>query len=140
MNSSHINHTCLTHSFLAPEYALDEQLVTASDMYSLGCLVHAVHKKGEPPFKNHGGLSGLRENSSKPVPGLDVLDPDLQGIVLFFLCLVLVTISFFFSTFTFFDYSTLWFTTNTRNTTLSSLFLFIAYFNPEFPGSVEFHC
>jgi len=82
-DSSHINYAYLIHSLPAPEYALDEQLVTASDMYSLGCLVHAVHKKGEPPFKNHGGLSGLRENSTKPVPGLDVLDPDLQGNILF---------------------------------------------------------
>jgi hypothetical protein len=44
-----------------------------------------------------------------------------------------------FSTFTFFDYSTLWLTTNTRNTPLSSLFLFIAYLNFEFPGPFKFH-
>ena len=73
---------------------MDEQLVTASDMYSLGCLVHAVHKKGEPPFKNHGGLSGLRENCAKPVPGLEALDPDLQGNILLYLCVALVTFSF----------------------------------------------
>lgn len=64
----------------APEYALDEQLVTASDMYSLGCLIYAVHKKGEVPFRNHGSLGGLRENASKPVPGLERLDPDLQSV------------------------------------------------------------
>jgi len=63
----------------APEYALDEQLVTASDMYSLGCLVYAVHCKGDPPFKNHGSLGGLRDNASKPVPGIERLDKDLQG-------------------------------------------------------------
>lgn len=63
----------------APEYALDEQLVTASDMYSLGCLVYAVHCKGDPPFKNHGSLGGLRDNASKPVPGMERLDKDLQG-------------------------------------------------------------
>ena len=72
----------LINGFPAPEYALDEQLVTASDMYSLGCLVHAVHKKGDPPFKNHGSLGGLRENSAKPVSGLEILDLDLQGSVL----------------------------------------------------------
>ncbi|KAF8964072.1 other/SCY1 protein kinase [Flammula alnicola] len=64
--------------YMAPEYALDEQLVTASDMYSLGCLVYAVHCKGNPPFKNHGSLGGLRENASKPVPGMERLDSDLQ--------------------------------------------------------------
>ena len=48
-------------------------------MYSLGCLIYAVHKKGDPPFKNHGSLGGLRENSTKAVPGLATLDPDLQG-------------------------------------------------------------
>jgi SCY1-like protein 2 len=63
----------------APEYALDEQLVTASDMYSLGCLVYAVHCKGDPPFKNHGSLGGLRDNASKPLPGMERLDKDLQG-------------------------------------------------------------
>lgn len=48
-------------------------------MYSLGCLVYAVHKKGDPPFKNHGSLGGLRENNSKPIPALERLDSDLQG-------------------------------------------------------------
>lgn len=62
----------------APEYALDEQLLTASDMYSLGVLVYVVHCKGSPPFKTHGSLGGLRENAGKPVPGLDRLDKDLQ--------------------------------------------------------------
>ncbi|KAF9532378.1 other/SCY1 protein kinase [Crepidotus variabilis] len=67
--------------YMAPEYALDEQLVTASDMYSIGCLVYAVHKKGEVPFKNHGSLGGLRENAGKLVPGLERLDPDLQALL-----------------------------------------------------------
>ncbi|KAJ7074317.1 kinase-like domain-containing protein [Mycena amicta] len=67
--------------YMAPEYALDEQLVTASDMYSLGCLIYAVHCKGRPPFKNHGSLSGLRESAGKPVPGLESLDSDLQNLL-----------------------------------------------------------
>jgi serine/threonine protein kinase len=71
----------LTCSPTAPEYALDEVLVTSSDLYSLGCLIYAVHRKGDPPFKNHGSLSGLRDNAGKPVPNLSSLDPDLQGIV-----------------------------------------------------------
>ncbi|KAF7966844.1 hypothetical protein HWV62_36889 [Athelia sp. TMB] len=64
--------------YMAPEYALDEVLVTASDIYSLGALIYAVHCKGNPPFKNHGSLGGLRENAGKYVPGMDNLDPDLQ--------------------------------------------------------------
>ncbi|KAF5386880.1 hypothetical protein D9615_001686 [Tricholomella constricta] len=56
--------------FMAPEYALDEQLLTDSDMYSLGCVIYAVHCKGRPPFKTHGNLGGLREYAGKPVPGL----------------------------------------------------------------------
>jgi hypothetical protein len=62
----------------APEYALDEQLLTASDMYSLGILVYAVHCKGSPPYKTHGSLGGLRESIGKPVPGMERLDRDLQ--------------------------------------------------------------
>ncbi|KAE9407078.1 hypothetical protein BT96DRAFT_954642 [Gymnopus androsaceus JB14] len=64
--------------YTAPEYALDEMLVTASDMYSLGCVIYAVHCKGNPPFKTHGSLSGLRENAGRPLPGMGALEPDLQ--------------------------------------------------------------
>ncbi|TFK42768.1 kinase-like protein [Crucibulum laeve] len=67
--------------YMAPEYALDEQLVTASDMYSLGCLLYAVHCKGVAPFKCHGSLGGLRENAGKPIPGIDRLDKDLQALL-----------------------------------------------------------
>ncbi|PPQ66892.1 hypothetical protein CVT26_009832 [Gymnopilus dilepis] len=64
--------------YMAPEYALDEQLVTASDMYSLGCVLYAVHSKGDPPFKTHGSLGALRDNASKPLLGIERLDSDLQ--------------------------------------------------------------
>ncbi|KAF8636534.1 hypothetical protein AX17_003346 [Amanita inopinata Kibby_2008] len=64
--------------YMAPEYALDEQLATASDMYSLGCLIYVVHSKGSTPFKNHGSFNSLRDNAAKPIPGLDRLDADLQ--------------------------------------------------------------
>ncbi|KAK7440244.1 Protein kinase domain-containing protein ppk32 [Stygiomarasmius scandens] len=67
--------------YMAPEYALDEILVTASDMYSLGCVIYAVHCKGNPPFKTHGSLGGLRENAGRPVPGMDRLDQDLQALL-----------------------------------------------------------
>lgn len=64
---------------LAPEYALDEVLDPSSDMFSLGCLMYAVHCKGNPPFKNHGSLGGLRENAGKPLTGMERLDQDLRG-------------------------------------------------------------
>ena len=64
---------------VAPEYALDEQLLTASDMYSLGCLIFAVHCRGSPPYKTHANLGSLRENARKPLIGIERLDKDLQG-------------------------------------------------------------
>ncbi|KAL0947336.1 hypothetical protein HGRIS_013455 [Hohenbuehelia grisea] len=67
--------------YMAPEYALDETLLTASDIYGLGCLIYAVHCKGSPPFKNHGGLGALRENAGRAIPGLERLDKDLQALL-----------------------------------------------------------
>jgi SCY1-like protein 2 len=66
----------------APEYVLDEVLNTASDMYSLGCLICAVHLKGNPPFKNFGNLASVREHAGRPLSGIAQLDRDLQGIFL----------------------------------------------------------
>lgn len=48
--------------YLAPEYALDEKREPANDMYSLGCIVFAVHSKGNPPFRNRNSLTNLRNN------------------------------------------------------------------------------
>ncbi|KAG5645883.1 hypothetical protein DXG03_005030 [Asterophora parasitica] len=67
--------------YMAPEYALDEQLLVASDMYSLGCVIYAVHCKGATPYKTHGNLGGLRDHAGKPVPGMEVLDFELQGLL-----------------------------------------------------------
>ncbi|KAG6854961.1 hypothetical protein C0991_009784 [Blastosporella zonata] len=64
--------------YMAPEYALDEQLITASDIYSLGCVIYAVHCKGKTPYKTHGSLGGLREHAGKPVLGMETLDHELQ--------------------------------------------------------------
>ncbi|KIJ44257.1 hypothetical protein M422DRAFT_228299 [Sphaerobolus stellatus SS14] len=72
------SHVQRSFDYMAPEYALDEQLVTASDMYSLGCLIFAVHNKGRPPFQNHGSLGGLRENAGKPLTGMENMDHDLK--------------------------------------------------------------
>ncbi|KAF9228683.1 kinase-like protein [Gyrodon lividus] len=67
--------------YIAPEYALDEVLVTASDMYSLGAVIHAVHCKGKPPFQNHNSLGGLRDNAGRQVPDIGHLDTDLQDLL-----------------------------------------------------------
>ncbi|TFK25044.1 other/SCY1 protein kinase [Coprinopsis marcescibilis] len=67
--------------YMAPEYALDEQLVTASDMYSLGCLIYTVHNKGTPPFRTHGSLGSIRENAGKPLPGMSRWEADLQSLL-----------------------------------------------------------
>ncbi|KAG6869068.1 hypothetical protein C0993_003388 [Termitomyces sp. T159_Od127] len=67
--------------YMAPEYALDEQLLTASDMYSLGCVIYAVHCKGKTPYKTHGSLGGLRECAGQPVTGIEALDHSLQGLL-----------------------------------------------------------
>jgi SCY1-like protein 2 len=69
----------VTMNHAAPEYALDETLNTASDLYSLGCLIYAVHCKGDPPFKTHGSLGGLRDAAGRPLTGISGLDRDLQG-------------------------------------------------------------
>ncbi|KAF8275226.1 kinase-like domain-containing protein [Lactarius quietus] len=67
--------------YIAPEYALDEVLSTASDMYSLGCLIYAVHLKGDPPFKNFGNLASVRESAGRPLSGIARLDGDLQAML-----------------------------------------------------------
>ncbi|CCM03862.1 uncharacterized protein FIBRA_06012 [Fibroporia radiculosa] len=66
-------YTQRSFDYMAPEYALDEVLDPASDIYSLGCLIYAVHCKGNPPFRNHGSISALRDNAGKPLPGMDRL-------------------------------------------------------------------
>ncbi|CDR87167.1 related to SCY1-putative kinase [Sporisorium scitamineum] len=48
--------------YMAPENALDEKLGPENDMYSLGCVVYAVHNKGSPPFRNRNSLPNLRSN------------------------------------------------------------------------------
>ncbi|KZV84068.1 kinase-like protein [Exidia glandulosa HHB12029] len=67
--------------YLAPEYNADSPISTASDMWSLGCLIYAVHNKGSPPFKNHGSLATLRDNANKHITGMESWDPDLRSLV-----------------------------------------------------------
>jgi SCY1-like protein 2 len=51
-------------------------------MFSLGCVIYAVHCKGRTPFKTNGSLAGLRDNAGKPLSAIEGLDRDLQGIAL----------------------------------------------------------
>lgn len=51
--------------YLAPEFALDQKLEPANDMYALGCLIYAVHSKGEPPFRNRNSLQNVRQNAEQ---------------------------------------------------------------------------
>ncbi|KAI8998790.1 kinase-like protein [Trametes punicea] len=76
-----LSYTQRSFDYIAPEYALDEVLDPASDMYSLGCLIYAVHCKGNPPFKNHGSLSSLRTNAGKPLTGMERLEQDLRALL-----------------------------------------------------------
>ncbi|KAI0670456.1 kinase-like protein [Trametes maxima] len=76
-----LSYTQRSFDYIAPEYALDEVLDPASDMYSLGCLIYAVHCKGNPPFKNHGSLSSLRANAGKPLAGMERLEQDLRALL-----------------------------------------------------------
>lgn len=48
---------------LAPEYALDSTMTPSNDLYSLGCVLFAVHMGGKPPFQNRGSMQSLRENA-----------------------------------------------------------------------------
>ncbi|KAH9854071.1 kinase-like protein [Lenzites betulinus] len=76
-----LTYTQRSFDYIAPEYALDEVLDPASDMYSLGCLIYAVHCKGNPPFKNHGNLNSLRTNAGKPLTGMERLEQDLRALL-----------------------------------------------------------
>lgn len=68
-----------SYSILAPESVLDEKILPASDMYSLGCLIYSVHNKGEPPYRNRHSVATLRDNVGKKLQGMDRADPDLKG-------------------------------------------------------------
>lgn len=48
-------------------------------MYSMGCLIYAVHNKGSPPFRNHNSPASLRDNLSRGFRELERADPELKG-------------------------------------------------------------
>ncbi|KIM23753.1 hypothetical protein M408DRAFT_249795 [Serendipita vermifera MAFF 305830] len=69
--------------YMAPEYAIDEQITTSSDLYALGCLLYAVHNKGSPPFRNHSSIGTLKSNfqSGVQLRGMEGWDPDLRALL-----------------------------------------------------------
>lgn len=46
---------------------MDSTLTPSSDLYSLGCVLFAVHMNGKPPFQTRGSMSTLRENAEGPL-------------------------------------------------------------------------
>ncbi|KWU45604.1 hypothetical protein RHOSPDRAFT_10912, partial [Rhodotorula sp. JG-1b] len=51
------------YDYIAPEYICDEMPPAPSnDLYSLGCILHAIHTHSGPPFSNRNSLSNLRTN------------------------------------------------------------------------------
>ncbi|KZO99308.1 kinase-like protein [Calocera viscosa TUFC12733] len=65
--------------YMAPEYALDEQITVASDMYAIGCVLYTVHNYGRPPFSNHGSLNTLRENAARLSSGNAIQNATMGG-------------------------------------------------------------
>jgi serine/threonine-protein kinase len=55
----------LTPSYAAPEQWLNERPTSATDVYALGCIAHAVCN-GRPPFQ--GGIDELRESHLSKIP------------------------------------------------------------------------
>lgn len=69
--------------YMAPEYPISSTITPPADMYSLGCILYAVHNKGVPPFRNHGSLGTLRSNieslERRGLGGMEAWDADLRG-------------------------------------------------------------
>ena len=109
-------------------------------MYSLGCLIHAVHLKGEPPFKNFDNLGSVREHAGRPLSGITRLDRDLQGMSHFQLPVRAAEWGLSFSNARFSDYSASAEPTDTQCSPISRVFLVIADIDPQLLRSVQLCC
>ena len=69
--SAAIDCSALQLIFAAPEYALESTLTYSNDLYSLGCVLYAVHMGGKPPFQNRGSMQSLRENVERSLTRRD---------------------------------------------------------------------
>jgi SCY1-like protein 2 len=76
-------------AMIAPEYALDSTLNPANDLYSLGCVLHAVHMGGKPPFAIGSSMSSLRDHAEGALvrrdwmsgPRWDRVSAELRGML-----------------------------------------------------------
>jgi serine/threonine-protein kinase len=69
----------LTPAYAAPEQWRGERPTTATDVYALGCIFHAV-LNGHPPFV--GDVDDIREaHLHTPAPALSGIDPRLGGLI-----------------------------------------------------------
>ena len=70
---------CLTPTYAAPEQWKGERPTVATDIYSLGCIIHTLFT-GSPPF--NGSTDDVRENHLNTAPApLDELAPRFSGFV-----------------------------------------------------------
>nr|CAG8594463.1 3182_t:CDS:10 [Entrophospora candida] len=53
------------YDFMAPEYALDENVDFANDMFALGCLIYTVHNHGKGPLQHHNSMNTFRKNAEQ---------------------------------------------------------------------------
>jgi serine/threonine protein kinase len=70
---------CLTPAYAAPEQWRGERPSTATDVYALGCIIHALFL-GHPPFV--GSIDDIRENHLHTAPPpISVLPPRISAFV-----------------------------------------------------------
>ena len=71
---------CLTPTYAAPEQWRGERPSTATDVYALGCIIHALFS-GAPPFA--GSIDAIREKHLHTAPPtIDVLQPRISAFIL----------------------------------------------------------
>ena len=67
-----------TPQYMSPEQVRGEMLDGRSDLFSLGCLLHALCT-GEPPFRGNSSFATLRMITDEPTPSISVKRPELPA-------------------------------------------------------------
>ncbi|MEM7558402.1 MAG: serine/threonine-protein kinase [Planctomycetota bacterium] len=65
-----------TPQYMSPEQVRGEALDGRSDLFSLGCLLHALCT-GEPPFRGNSSFATLRMITDEPTPSISEKRPEL---------------------------------------------------------------